>query len=90
MTRTDFVKVCAERCGISQKLMKEILVDVGNVIVENIKDEHGVTPFQGMKFFAVYKNARKGRNPQSGESIEIAAKYQPKVRFGANVKDAIN
>lgn len=90
MTRTDFVKVCAERCGISQKLMKEILVDVGNVIVENMKDENGVTPFQGMKFYAVHKDARTGRNPQNGEPIEIVAKYQPKIKFGAAVKNAIN
>ncbi len=90
MNRTDFAKICAERCGVTQKLMKNILAEVGTLITENMKDEDGVTPFQGMKFYAVHKDARMGRNPQNGEPIEIAAKYQPKIKFGATVKNAIN
>ena len=56
----------------------------------NMKDEDGVTPFSGVKFYARYNEAKIGRNPATGESVNIAAKYQPKVRFGSHVKEIIN
>lgn len=90
MKKLDFVKLCAAKCNLSQKDMKEVLVGVGEAIVEAMKTEDGVTPFAGMKFYTVHKDARTGRNPQTGEAIAIPAKDAPKVRFGVAVKEAVN
>ena len=90
MKKLDFVKLCAAKCNLSQKDMKEVLVGVGEAIVEAMKTEDGVTPFAGMKFYTVHKDARTGRNPQNGEPLVIPAKEAPKVKFGASVKEAVN
>lgn len=90
MKKQEFVKVCAEKANLSQKDMREVLAAIGEVIVEAMKDEDGVTPFCGMKFSVEYRDAHVGRNPSTGEAIQIAGKYRPKVKFGNTVKDAVN
>ena len=42
------------------------------------------------KFSAVARPAREGRNPQTGESMTIAAKTAPKFSPGAELKKAVN
>ena len=90
MTRTEFIKECAARTGVSIKDMKEVLAVAGEVIVENMKDEEGVAPFQGFKFCATFKEAHTARSPITGEQIVVPAKYVPKVKFGKAVKEGIN
>jgi len=41
-------------------------------------------------FHVVAREAREGRNPQSGETIQIPAKNVPKFRAGKKLKDAVN
>lgn len=90
MTRMEFVKILAEKLGITQKLAKAMLDTTGETIVEHFNDEGGVTPFNGFKFSSDYKEAYTGRNPSTGEPVIVNAKYRPKVKFGKYVKDAIN
>jgi DNA-binding protein HU-beta len=41
------------------------------------------------KFSAVERSAREGRNPKTGESMQIAAKTVPKFSAGAELKKAV-
>lgn len=41
-------------------------------------------------FHVVAREAREGRNPQTGETIQIPAKKVPKFRPGKKLKDAVN
>jgi DNA-binding protein HU-beta len=41
------------------------------------------------KFSSVHREAREGRNPQTGESMQIAAKTVPKFSAGAEFKKAV-
>lgn len=90
MKKVDFLRQCATKANVSQRQVKEILEAMEDVIVEGMKDEEGVTPFLGIKLCAVYKDAHIGRNPSTGEPIQIAAKYVPKAKFGVAIKEAIN
>jgi len=90
MKKTEFIKLIAEKTGMSQKDSKEVLEIIGAEIVKHMKDEDGVTPFAGMKFTSAYADKRQGRNPQTGETIVIPGRFQPKVKFGTPVKDALN
>ena len=40
--------------------------------------------------YAVYKEATTARNPQTGESIAVPAKYIPKAKFSSTFKREIN
>ena len=41
-------------------------------------------------FYAGKRAARTGRNPRTGEALQIAAARLPKFRAGKALKDAIN
>ena len=41
-------------------------------------------------FLKARRKARKGRNPQTGKTIKIAAKKLPKFSAGKAFKDAVN
>lgn len=41
-------------------------------------------------FSLKYRAARKGRNPRTGETVEVSAKYVPHFRAGKEVRDAMN
>ena len=90
MKKSDFIREVAKRSEMTIKDTTEVLKIVGDAIVEYMKDEDGVTPFSGIKFATNYRDAYTARNPQNGEPISVAAHYQPKVKFGRAVKDALN
>lgn len=81
MARNDDVqsKAAAER----------VVNDVLGAMAEGITD--GELALVGFGTFTVAKRAaREGRNPQSGEAIQIAAKNTVKFKAGKALKDAIN
>lgn len=41
-------------------------------------------------FYSVAREAREGRNPQTGEALTIPAKNVPKFRAGSKLKTAVN
>jgi DNA-binding protein HU-beta len=59
-------------------------------ITESLASGHKVT-LTGFGVFEVKASkARMGRNPKTGEEIEIAAKNTPKFRPGKTLKEAVN
>ena len=42
------------------------------------------------RFYKTHTEARTGRNPKTGESIKIAAYYQPRFTAGIKLKEACN
>ena len=51
----------------------------------------GSVSLVGFGTFAVKaRAARQGRNPRTGETIQIKASKQPKFKAGAPLKDAVN
>ena len=89
MTRTEFYKEYAKTAGIKQKDAKNIIESIGEIIIAHMSDENGVTPFDGITLKRSWSAPRVGRNPQTGESVNINGKWQPKAKFGKAVKDAI-
>ncbi len=46
---------------------------------------------RGFGSFSVkHRNARKGRNPRTGETVQVPAKYVPYFRAGKEIRDSLN
>ncbi len=46
---------------------------------------------RGFGSFSVkHRNARKGRNPRTGETVEVPEKFVPYFRAGKEIRDALN
>ena len=88
MTRKDFIAEVALRVNATKKDIKRIAEVMGEVVRDNIHDENGVSPFNGVTFCVQEKSAHNGFNPSTGEHILISARVVPRVRFGKAFKEA--
>jgi integration host factor subunit alpha len=81
MTKADIVETIYERVGFSKKESAELVETVFEVIKDALVGGEKVK-FSGFGNFVVReKNARKGRNPQTGE--EIPARGAPRAHLQA-------
>ena len=89
MTKSEFVDQVADRAGLSKKDAGDAVEAVLETIEEALKRGSDVT-FSGFgKFSVSERGAREGRNPATGEKIQIAAAKVPKFTAGAGLKKAI-
>ena len=89
MTKTQLVRHLAEKLETNNKtaaLFLETLVDTA--VKETKKNGIFVVPGLG-RLKKVHRKARMGRNPQTGEPIQIKAKTVVKFRVAKATKDAI-
>jgi DNA-binding protein HU-beta len=73
----------------TKKEAEAVLNTVTAAIQKTLKKGNSVT-LVGFGTFSVSKRkARKGRNPQTGETIKISAKKVPVFKAGKGLKDAV-
>lgn len=82
--------VAQSQRGLSKTAVKEALDGLATIVQSRLAEGGEVTlPGLG-KLSVTRREGRTGRNPQTGESIEIAAKNAPKFSAAKALKDAIN
>ena len=90
MNKTEFINAASENAGMKKKDMAKALDAIMETLTDVMKDGDKVT-FVGFGTFEVKERAaREGRNPQTGETMTIAACKAPKFKAGKALKDAIN
>ena len=89
MNKNDLVKVVALKTELSQKDAKKAIEAVFGTIQEALAKDEKVQ-FIGFGTFDVRERAeRKGRNPQTGETITIPATKVPAFKPGKELKQAV-
>jgi DNA-binding protein HU-beta len=89
MNKEEIIKKIAEQASLSKDNAKKALEAVFQVITESLKNEEPVA-ISGFGTFKVTKRAAtKGRNPRTGDPIDIAAKTVPSFSAGKTFKDAV-
>lgn len=89
MTKSEIVSHVAEQADIS-KASAQAAVDAMISAIETGLKEGGVR-IPGLGTFAVRERAaRTGRNPQTGEEIQIAASKSVGFKAAKNLKDAVS
>ncbi len=87
--KSDLVDAVAERANLSKKDAEQVLDTVIQVVTETLKKGDKLT-ISGFGTFSVSaRAARTGRNPQTGEAIQISASKNPRFKPGKVLKDAI-
>lgn len=90
MTKAGLVEAVMKVAGIETKAAAERYVEaVFDTIVRTLGrgEEVAITGFG--TFRVVKRAARQGRNPKTGETIQIAASTKPKFRAGKVLKEAV-
>lgn len=90
MTKSEIVDLLAESLNLSKKEVHGVVEGLLSEIEVALKKGEKVT-FTGFGTFeAVKRDARAGRNPQTGAAIEIPARTAPKFSPGKALRDSLD
>jgi len=90
MKKVELVEAVAEAIGLTKADAGRAIDATFAAITGALKDGDKV-PLVGFGTFAVSKRAaREGRNPQTGETVKIAARNAVTFKAGSALKDAVN
>lgn len=90
MNKTELVAAMAEQTNLSKKDAEAALKAFVDVVSEELKKGEKVQLVGFGTFEVSERAAREGRNPQTGETMEIKASKTPKFKAGKALKDALN
>ena len=90
MNKTELVAAIAEKTELTKKDAEKALKAFTDIVAEELKKGEKIQ-LVGFGTFEVAERAeREGRNPQTGETMKIAASKAPKFKAGAALKAEIN
>ena len=86
MNKTELVAAMAEQTNLSKKDAEAALKAFIDVVSEELKKGEKVQLVGFGTFEVSERAAREGRNPQTGETMEIKASKTPKFKAGKALK----
>jgi DNA-binding protein HU-beta len=90
VNKNDLVAAVASNTGLSKADSTRAVDEVFDVITKSLKQGDEVRLVGFGTFVVSARAATQGRNPRTGETIQIPASKLPKFRAGKGLKDAVN
>ena len=89
MNKTELVVLVAEKAGVTQKVANDVIGSLTDVIQETLAEGEKVV-LTGFGTFEVRNRAaRRGKNPRTGEYIQVPGQKSPAFRDGKILKQAV-
>ena len=90
MNKNDLVSAVADAAGLTKADAGRAVDGVFDSISSALKSGGDVRIVGFGTFSVAHRAATTGRNPRTGEAIQIKASKHPKFKAGAPLKDAVN
>ncbi|MEX6631951.1 HU family DNA-binding protein [Hyphococcus lacteus] len=90
MNKNEFIDKVADTADMSKADAAKAVDAVFDSITQALKAGDDVRLVGFGTFSAAARKAREGRNPRTGETIQIPASTQPKFSAGKGLKEALN
>ena len=90
VNKNDLIAEVADDTGLSKTDAAKAVDAVFDSITRALKKNQEIRLVGFGTFHVAKRAASKGRNPRTGEEIEIPASKQPKFKAGKGLKDAVN
>ena len=90
MNKNDLVAAVSGSAGLSKADSAKAVDSVFDSITGSLKGGNEVRLVGFGTFSVANRKASEGRNPRTGEKIQILASRQPKFKAGKALKDAVN
>ncbi len=90
MNKNDLIAAVAEETDISKAKATEVVDAVFGAIEKTLKQKAEVRLVGFGTFVTAEREASKGRNPRTGEEIDIPASTSVRFKAGKTLKDAVN
>lgn len=89
MNKKELINIVTETTGLPKKDVTAVVDTTFDKIAEALKKGDSVNISGHGKYEVRERAARKGRNPQTGEEIEIAASKVPAFKPAKSFRDAV-
>lgn len=90
MNKADLINSISEKTGLTKTRSNEVIDAFLDSVTESLSSGEKVT-LVGFGTFTTYqRDARKGRNPKTGESIDIPAKKVARFKAGSDLTKSVN
>ncbi len=90
MTKNDLVERLAEEHELTKVFARELVDSIFDMITDAAQKGEEVSLFGFGRFKVAERAARKGRNPQTGEAVKIAASKTVKFKPATSLKAGVN
>ena len=90
MTKAELVQFIAETADLTKADATRAVDAMVEGVTKGLKEEGKVTLVGFGTFTAKKREAREGRNPQTGETVKIAARVVPGFKAGNKLKESLN
>ena len=90
MNKTELVAAIAEKTGLTKKDAEGAVKAFTDTVAEQLKAGDKIQLVGFGTFEVTERAARTGKNPQTGEAINIPASKAPKFKAGKALKDMVN
>ena len=90
MNKAELIAAVAENAELTKKDAEKAVKAFIDVVTDELKKGEKVQVVGFGTFEVAERAAREGRNPQTGETMTIAASKNPKFKAGKALKDMVN
>ncbi len=90
MNKTELINEVSKRTEVPKATVKKVVDATFNVIADVLNWDGKVQLVGFGSFYVSTRKARKGRNPRTGEVIEIPARKVVRFRAGKQLTDLVN
>ncbi len=89
MNKLELIQAISEKTGIEKNTVALIITETHETIIEKLKEGDSVKIAGFGIFLTKKRDARTGRNPKTGEKVEIPEKLMPKFKPSKTMKDSL-
>jgi len=90
MTKADLIESIASKAALPKEKAEEIVNGVFEEIIVALRKGDKVNISGFGTFMVLERQARIGRNPKTGEAIQIASSRAPKFRAGKTLRESLS
>ena len=90
MNKTELIEYVADKAGLTKTQVQDALTALLETITNVVADGDKVTLVGFGTFEAKVRSAREGRNPKTGDTIQIPAATVPVFSAGKTFREAVN
>jgi nucleoid DNA-binding protein len=89
MNKSQLIDAIADKTKLTKKDIRDVIEAFMDVVMDTVNKGDSVTLTGFGTFKSMHRKARTGRNPQTGESIQIPARNVPVFRPGKSFKELV-
>lgn len=90
MNKTDLINAVSKKTGSSKKATKLLINTFTETVAQALSNQNRVILVGFGTWNVIKVSSRTGRNPRTGEPIQIHAKRKVRFKAGAELSDKVN